>query len=64
MIWLKTFWGQGAECGGFKENDPHRHMEIGTNIKCGLVGVGVPLKEEVFYAQVITRMNTVAVCYL
>ena len=52
MIKLQVCGDWDVECGGLKKNGPHRHiLECLRGIirRCGLVGVGVALLEEVYY---------------
>ena len=42
MIWLQAYGDQGVECGGLKENDPHRMYVF--------VVVGMALLEEVCHS--------------
>jgi hypothetical protein len=54
MIRLYAFGGQGVKCGGLNRYGPHRLLYLdawpigsGTIRRCGLVGVGVTLFDEV-----------------
>lgn len=40
-----------TSCGGLNKNGPHRPIGIGTSRKCGLVGVGVALLEELCHRE-------------
>jgi hypothetical protein len=47
MILLQAYGSQGVVCGGLNENGLSRHIGNGPIRRCGLVGVGVALLEEV-----------------
>ena len=53
MLWLQAYGGQGVECAGLNKFSPYRLMCLnawptgnGTIRRCGLIGVGVALLEE------------------
>ena len=47
MILLQSYEGQGVECGSLNVIGPHNLIGSGIIRKCGFVGVGIALLEEV-----------------
>lgn len=40
-IWLQAYGGQEMKFGGLRENGPHRLIESGTIMSCGLIYVAL-----------------------